>query len=394
MSKINVSFVTHDPNLKSGGSLSLLNLIDSLSGTEIVPSVFLPASGEFSSALEKRNVSYKIIPNTFWTSSFDGKKRSARRKFYIFRKNVKKLFSLLIYMPRYIYYLNKWQSDIVYTNTTVIYEGAIAAFILNKPHIWHVRELKDIHFKYDFGNSLFKFFFSKAKAQIFVSEALAEALTAYLIPEHTHIVYNGIAPKPITKGQKERNVYTFCMVGTIQSRKNQAEAIEAIAILKDKYPKTCLLIAGNGESTYVRSLKKLVEDLEVKDSVHFIGTVEEPFNQVYALSDAYLMCSTNETFGRVTVEAMFSKLPVIGYKSEITGTKEIIEDKVTGLLYEGGAEKLSASMMQFLDNPEWAKELGQRGFIRASQKFGIATYSANIISIIKNVKSRYYHKID
>lgn len=384
-SKISVAFITHDPNLKGGGSLSLLTLIDSIADTDIIPKVVLPGRGEFSSALEKRNVDFIVIPNTFWTSSYDGKKQSIRRLFYILRKNIKKLIALMIYLPKYIYYLKKWQTDIIYTNTTVIFEGAITALLLNKPHLWHVRELKDIHFRYDFGNAFFKFFFRKAEAQIFVSNALAEALAEYSVPEKVHVVYNGVAPKKILVQENRKGTYTFSMVGSLQKIKNQVEAIKAIALLKEKYPHARLLIAGTGESKYVESLEALVESYRVSSQVQFIGTVEDPYNKVYALSDAYLMCSTNETFGRVTVEAMFSKLPVIGYKSNITGTKEIVEHKVSGLLYEGGATQLASCMEQFLSNPEWAKSLGQNGYQSAQQRFSLDRYSAHIQSIIREV---------
>lgn len=67
------------------------------------------------------------------------------------------------------------------------------------------------------------------------------------------------------------------------------------------------------------------------------------------------MCFRYEAMGRVTAEAMAAALPVIGYNSG--GTPELIENEVTGLLYEGGYKELAQCMARFADRHEWVTEL-------------------------------------
>jgi glycosyltransferase involved in cell wall biosynthesis len=71
------------------------------------------------------------------------------------------------------------------------------------------------------------------------------------------------------------------------------------------------------------------------------------------------MCSRSEAFGRVTIEAMLRKKPVIGYMAG--GTSELIEEGVTGFKFKNVDDVLNALgsllgdgclMQQMIDNAE------------------------------------------
>lgn len=363
----------------------MLNLIDELVKRDIGCFVFVPKQGEFSEALSRRQVEHMIVPNLFWIYGFHKNKRSLRAIAYRLKKLVQRIFYFLKYFRCYTKVINTWQPDLLYTNTTAIFEGAILSWYLGIAHVWHVRELKGLQFKYDLGDRFFKFFLKRADAQIFVSHALKNALSGYYDPAKAYVVHNGIPVPPAIEAASEvkRNGYTFAIVGRLQLLKQPNVAIEAVSYLKDKYPDIHLLIAGGADPTYLTYLKNLVSSLALEDNVTFVGEVDNPHATVYSQADAYLMCSTNETFGRVTVEAMLAKIPVIGYKSEITGTKEIVEDEVTGLLYEGGIPELAACMERFILDPVWAKSLGEKGYEVARKKFSVEHYANAIYDIIQ-----------
>ena len=50
--------------------------------------------------------------------------------------------------------------------------------------------------------------------------------------------------------------------------------------------------------------------------------------------DIELVCSRNEAFGRVTLEAMLHGIPVVG--SNVGGTLELIKNRETGMIYQYG----------------------------------------------------------
>jgi glycosyltransferase involved in cell wall biosynthesis len=93
------------------------------------------------------------------------------------------------------------------------------------------------------------------------------------------------------------------LIGQISPHKGHDDAIEAVRGLGPGFQ---LQIAGEGEETYVRTLKRKSAGL----SVAFVGFVKLPefFNEV----DTVIVPSWQEPFGIVTLEAMSAGIPVIG----------------------------------------------------------------------------------
>lgn len=387
---IHVAFFSHDANLKGGGSISLLNLLDNLPHV-VKCFVFLPGRGEFSHELDQRNIAYAILPDEWWVNydyQFDEGNlyRSTKSHLIYYHKAFQKVYKNLKALPEYIKLINKHKVDVIYTNTSVIFMGALLSILLRKPHIWHIREYKSADFRFDFGSALFNFFLQRAKAKIFVSEALRKKYPKFACQASSFVVYNGIPAPKRGNYTKEEGWFTFSMVGKLTESKGQEIAIEALSYLKKNISNVRLVLAGKGKDNYTAYLKEMCRKLEVDKNVVFLGSINDPY-KVYYASDVYLMCSSNETFGRVTVEAMLANLPVIGYASESTGTKEIVINGETGLLYEGSAEELSVCMEKIIANPALLLKLGKNAHQRAICTFGVDMYAKKIESIIQYATS-------
>ncbi|CBI36173.3 unnamed protein product, partial [Vitis vinifera] len=85
---------------------------------------------------------------------------------------------------------------------------------------------------------------------------------------------------------------------------------------------------------------------------------------LYSAADVYVINSQGmgETFGRVTIEAMAFGLPVLG--TDAGGTKEVVEQNVTGLLHPVGhlgTQILSENIRFLLKNPSSREQMGKRG---------------------------------
>ncbi len=81
----------------------------------------------------------------------------------------------------------------------------------------------------------------------------------------------------------------------------------------------------------------------------------------YASSDIFVLPSTTETFGNVTLEAMTSKIPPICVREG--GASGIINDGVTGLIAKPRDAKDLAEKLLFLtDHPEARKEISVRAY--------------------------------
>ena len=98
------------------------------------------------------------------------------------------------------------------------------------------------------------------------------------------------------------------------------------------------------------------------------------------------MCSKFEATGKATAQAIAVSRPVIGYNKG--GTHEIIDDEVTGLLYNDGYKNLAYCMKRFVENPEWAKQLGINGWEKARKEFTIEIYAKQVYKVLQEVMNK------
>ena len=396
-----VAFITHGSNLY-GANRSLLNLIDGLNKYDVSAYVISPSEGKLTEALKVRGVPVEVLPIQRWISgrpSLISSKNLLKylvkyvRNYAIARHQaLERLFLNFSILKSLTKKLRDWQIDVVYTNTSVIPTGWLAAKRLGIPHVWHLREFGylDHGFPLDWGLDIHKLIIWSSDLHIAVSEAIRDYFFLKKMDrKRVYVIYNGVASESKFDDLYRQNQqirvpqqpYTFVLIGNIQPNKGQEVAIRALALVVEKFPTVRLLIVGSGD---LASLKRLANNLNLENNVEFWGYIEDPY-KAYLAADAVLMCSKNEAMGRVTVEGMSACLPVIGYDN--FGTSELIEHEHTGLLYSDGFDELAKCMIRLVDNPEWGRQIGHNAWHVARQKFTIESYAQAVYTkVLLSVK--------
>ena len=272
----------------------------------------------------------------------------------------------LITAKRVARYALKEKIDIIHSNTGVINIGGLIYKYSGIPHVWHLREFGDLDFNLFplmSEKKYIKFMNENADRFIVISKAIMRHYN-YLDTEKIRLVYNGVDESNIIVNKKYHEKETvFLLAGRISSEKGQKEAVLAADILLERGIRNFKIIFAG----------KQVEELQIpnrlKSNVKYIGMV----NNMPSLRreiDVELVCSKAEAFGRVTAEAMLGAIPVIGSNSG--GTLELIQDAVTGYLYEqGNPEDLANKMQLFIENPEYKKIYGKNAQKYAMDHFTI-----------------------
>lgn len=106
-------------------------------------------------------------------------------------------------------------------------------------------------------------------------------------------------------------------VGRVTPHKRQEDVIKIFYYYKLINPKSRLFLAGSYEGCEIYSdyLKKLIQDLNLKD-VHLLGKIS--FNDLisyYKLADIFICMSEHEGFCVPILESMYFEVPIIAYKS-------------------------------------------------------------------------------
>jgi glycosyltransferase involved in cell wall biosynthesis len=102
-----------------------------------------------------------------------------------------------------------------------------------------------------------------------------------------------------------------------------------------------------------------------------------PYEELIPEFENCLMCvsaSRTESMSRVLIEAMACGKAVIG--SRVGGIPEVIDEGVTGLLFESENDAdLAARMRELLDDPQRRRAMGAAGLARARERFTPERYT-------------------
>jgi len=124
---------------------------------------------------------------------------------------------------------------------------------------------------------------------------------------------------------------TILCLSRMEKGKGQDLLIKAFSMTRKENPNAMLQISGM--SSWQTELSSLVKKLGLEDSVHFLGTVQDPLvciarSQVCVFPSVWEL----EGFGLVMIEAMALGKPVVAFK--VGPTSEIIRDQENGFLVE------------------------------------------------------------
>lgn len=192
-----------------------------------------------------------------------------------------------------------------------------------------------------------------------ISESTADDLVARGIPRRlVTVIYPGIDTVRFTPGPAERSATPlFTYLGRLKRYKGVDLVIRAFARVAS--PAARLEIAGTGD--HRPALERLVDSLDLRERVRFLGFVSEE-EKLRLLRRAWALCFTSpkEGWGITNLEAAACGTPVIASRSP--GLRESVRDGETGYLVpHGDLAALAAAMERIAESPALVSELGARG---------------------------------
>src|SRR5258707_4749529 len=177
--------------------------------------------------------------------------------------------------------------------------------------------------------------------------------------------------------------FLFGCVSVFVPEKGQRHIIEALAVVRRKYPEARLILAGDGACR--GKLESLARRLEQEDAVLFPGFVND-VEEVYAALDAFVFPSEFEGLGTALQTAMAMALPSI---STARGAlAEVVDDQRTALVVEPSAQEFAQAMLLLMDSPELRGRLGVAGGKKVIERFFAGRMVAKTIPEYEGVLSR------
>lgn len=381
---MNILLISSDNNKTSGAFLCLVELAERLQRVKkhrVV--VVLSKSGDGQLLLDERDIRYILVPMLSWVV-FKNISFTSIGKYFI--KCMGLIFNIyaLIILCWIIY---NYKIDIIHNNTIFTYVGALAAHIMNKPIVWHIREnlSEAFYSKIIFQNWGYKLINSSDQV-IFTSKNLQDKYIG-ICHSKSRVIYDGISLKFYNNHSILLNpIVKIAIIGHLNTNKNQKLLIE---VLGDLYKKGVTnfetSIIGDGE--LINELKVLVSKLDLEKHVIFKGRRKE-IDKILLSTDILVSTSISEAFGRTLAEGMLSGCLVISANGDYNAADELIDDKSTGLLFEiNDKSKLTEILYTILTSLDHSiyQQIALRGQRKSHAKFTEDISFKNLIDVYESI---------
>ncbi len=322
-----VLFIDQSSGL-GGAELCLLDIAQDYRETS---SVGLFAEGDFCNALQQLGIPHHLLTDR----PLNIRKDSAWWESLTSSLDIVKLVSSIVRLSR--------DYDLVYANTQKAFVmSAIAAAISRRPLVFHLHDiLSTQHFSQTNLKVVITLTNLFCRLVIANSEATKQAfIDAGGKPDLVHVVYNGFHADRYSEQLETRTTlreelglrdqFVVGCFSRLSPWKGQHILIDSLVQLPANV--TVLLVgeALYGEDDYVQQLHQQITKAGLGDRVKFLGFRSDVPALMQACDVIAHTSTSAEPFGRVIVEAMLSRRPVIA--TAAGGAVELIRDRQTGWL--------------------------------------------------------------
>jgi len=368
----------HSSNDLYGASKIFLQLIDLLIKNGFDVHVILSSKGPLDkmiSQIKGTHVSYYSL--------------GVLRKKYL---NPLGLINRLVTNVKAIAFLSKYikdhSIDLVYTNTSTILSGGIAAKKNGVPSIFHVHEIPT-------GNKLYEFLSGKiinwySSKVLTVSESVKKHWLKYIEVKKIERIYNGIIfskTDSLVELERDQDDFVITSVARLIPYKGHIYLIDIADELIKKSSKFKFLIVGDtlpSYSSYEKSVKQKVKDLGLENQIKFLG-FRNDISGILKQSDLFIHPAiAPDPLPTVLFESLYNDLPTVA--TNLGGAIEILDNGNNGLLIPFNDSKKAADLInEYCANTKLQKKHLENSKKNFKINFSSESFNKNILKEVNSL---------
>jgi glycosyltransferase involved in cell wall biosynthesis len=173
--------------------------------------------------------------------------------------------------------------------------------------------------------------------------------------------------------------------GRITALKNVHGLIEGFARVAAENPAAELVLAGGGtDGGYAQRCRRRAEDLGIASRVCFLGSLgREEFKEQLSLAACLALASFQENAPLVLAEAMAAGVPVVA--SRVGGIPHMIEDKMSGVLFDPTRSEDLAAGLRYVLTPEHADAVARAAKTSAEHRYRASSVARRTLEVYQEV---------
>jgi glycosyltransferase involved in cell wall biosynthesis len=367
----------HSSNDLYGASKIFLQLIDLLTKNDFDIHIIIPEKGMLDDFLIKKDIKIVYL------------ELGVLRKKYL---NPLGLISRLVANVKAIAFLSNYikdhSIDLVYTNTSTILSGGIAAKKNGIPSLFHIHEIPT-------GNKLYEFFSGKiinccSSKILTVSNSVKKHWLKYIDDKKIERIYNGIIiskTDSLVELERDQDDFVITTVARIIPYKGHGYLIDIANELIKKSTKFKFLIVGDtlpSYASYKKSVKQKVNDLGLEDQIKFLG-FREDVSSILKQSNLFIHPAiAPDPLPTVLFESLYNDLPSVA--TNLGGAIEILDNGNNGLLIPYNDPKKAADLInEYCTNTKLQKKHLENSKKNFKINFSTESFNKNILKEVNNL---------
>lgn len=358
-----IMMVNHHTEIVGGGELSMLQLMDGLKANGKAVSLITSGSGELAERARENGHSVFMIP-------MPPIGMASLKAFGEWHNKLKNLGGGVLHAQ---------------TPRAAFYAG-VAGRRASVPSIFHCR-VAARDWKLD------PILVRLVSRVICNSQATAARFSRWqwLKPE---VIYNGLdvdVDTVVFEHDKSEKM-NLMFVGRLSEEKQPEVAWKVFSRLADRFPKLNLIYVGGDDllnPSLAEDLRKKIYNSQWQNRVEWAGP-QQDVSPWYGKADLVLMPSKYEGFGRVLVEAMAHKVPVVAFR--VGAIPEVVENGKQGVLVGlNDLDAMTEAVVDLLENENKRMAMGFAGTERADC-FSLSSHVELVSKVYRSFsEGRYGH---
>ena len=218
------------------------------------------------------------------------------------------------------------------------------------------------------------------------AEANAEIgkLPSVVIPLPVEVGEGKLTASPAGRGTSPEDRCVILFLSRIDPKKGVELLLAAFALIAAEFPGSKLMIAGDGERDYLKSLKMKAAQLGIEDRILWTGFLAgEEKARAFAESTLFVLPSYSENFGIAAAEALAAGVPSI--LSENVAVAEDARAADAALVVPCNIAATSAALRRLLRDAELRERLAANGRKLVRDRFSYATVGARLAELYREL---------
>ncbi|TMC06121.1 MAG: glycosyltransferase family 4 protein [Chloroflexi bacterium] len=256
------------------------------------------------------------------------------------------------------------------------------------PHVATFHAFAKSNVGYYYGRPILRGYLRHLDATIAVSPPARDFVRQYFSHLEPAVIPNGVDVERFRPGltpihHLRDGCVNILFVGRLEKRKGLRDLLQAYRYLRERVPKTRLIIVGDGP---LRGMVESYVSGHRLENVVLAGYVpDQVLPRFHASADVFCAPATGrESFGIVLLEAMAAGLPVVA--TEIPGYLSVVESGVDSLTVRPQSPlELGVAMTVLARDPELRRRLGTAGLAKA-QNYSWRVVTGRVIEVYQQAR--------